>query len=293
MEQIRLDNPIGWPDPILMRMVKERVMDVLLVEDNPAHAALVVELLVCTGEGDLRVVGRSALRPALAHLASEPCDVVLLDLDLPDSSGLDSLRRLKACAPTLPVIVLTDRRHGATLGAEALALGADEVFPKDELQAEFLGRTVRHAVLRQRRLNERDAAVVTAERRLATIIDALPQAMLVIDYRNRVLLANAAAGVLLGRPVRELTGSDFPYPLEYGQGLWEISVEGGPGRWVTPRCVDIPWGSTKALLVTLNETMPCGDIGAIGDSRRDDGRGYGHRSDRRPSLHQAGGVPAS
>jgi ActR/RegA family two-component response regulator len=82
-------------------------------------------------------------------LAVESVDVVLLDLNLPDSRGLDTLESLRSEAPSLPIIVLTgvaDR----DVGIRALKEGAEEFLVKDEINARLLVRTVFHALERAR-----------------------------------------------------------------------------------------------------------------------------------------------
>jgi serine phosphatase RsbU (regulator of sigma subunit) len=119
---------------------------VLLVEDDPGDALLVEELL---SETDLAVrLDRAAsVADALPRLPQSDC--VLLDLALPDSFGLDGLRRLLDANPQVAVVVLTglaDRSQGAL----AVASGAQDYLIKAEVDASLLGRSVRYAIERRR-----------------------------------------------------------------------------------------------------------------------------------------------
>src|SRR5687767_9987502 len=91
---------------------------ILLVEDNPGDALLVRETLreVPSVAAELDHVERVA--DAIARLAERPADVVLLDLSLPDASGTEGVARLRAAAPSVPIVVLTG------LDDEAVALRA-------------------------------------------------------------------------------------------------------------------------------------------------------------------------
>jgi len=89
---------------------------VLVVEDNPGDLVLVRRML----EREIfKVTAAATLTSALEQLRSK-FDIVLLDLDLPDSFGLETLRRLRGCDGSIPVIVLTGRDDQA-LAEEALA----------------------------------------------------------------------------------------------------------------------------------------------------------------------------
>ena len=80
---------------------------VLLIEDNPGDAELVKETLADAGGAAFHVDCAEALLPGLDRLARGGIDLVLLDLSLPDSHGLDGLTAIRTHAPHLPVVVLT------------------------------------------------------------------------------------------------------------------------------------------------------------------------------------------
>ena len=89
----------------MSRHSEGKTIEVLLVEDNEGDVRLVREVLRDAPEIGIHTVDRLSL--AVAHLAFQRTDVVLLDLGLPDSQGLDSLRAIFDVAPDVPVIVLT------------------------------------------------------------------------------------------------------------------------------------------------------------------------------------------
>src|SRR5262245_66583855 len=81
-------------------------LKLLLVEDNPDDAFLLIAAFSATN-GGLQVTHVERLRDALQKLTEDRFDVVLLDLSLPDSSGLSSLESLRDQIPDIPVVVLT------------------------------------------------------------------------------------------------------------------------------------------------------------------------------------------
>jgi DNA-binding NtrC family response regulator len=123
--------------------------DILLIEDNPGDARLVRELLAETGNGTgpMRIAAR--LDQGLAELARAPADVVLLDLDLPDSQGPATVRRVQDRQPQLPIVVLSGLSD-EDVALRAVQAGAQDYLVKGRLDAELLKRSVRYAIERKR-----------------------------------------------------------------------------------------------------------------------------------------------
>jgi signal transduction histidine kinase/HPt (histidine-containing phosphotransfer) domain-containing protein len=121
---------------------------ILLVEDNPGDAFLVREALeeAIPGRHILELAGR--LGEGLARLAAEAFGLVVLDLSLPDSRGLDTLRAVRARAPSLPIVVLSGQADEATAQA-AVGEGAQDYLIKSEVTPGHLGRAIRHALGRK------------------------------------------------------------------------------------------------------------------------------------------------
>jgi len=123
----------------------------LLIEDNPAEARLIQELLADeTGTGDLfHLEYADRLATGLVRLSAGDIDAVLLDLSLPDSRGSETFTRAKAHAPDIAMVLLTSS------GEEAVALnmvkeGAQDYLPKTQVNAGLLSRAIRCAIERKR-----------------------------------------------------------------------------------------------------------------------------------------------
>ncbi|MBU1244796.1 response regulator [Myxococcota bacterium] len=119
---------------------------ILLVEDNPGDARLVRELV--HEAPDLEIHHVQTLADGLAYLDQGCSDVVLLDLGLPDSSGMDTLRSFIGSAPSLPVVVLTGQ-NDEELGRLALREGAQDYLVKGMELEQVLTRAVRYAIERK------------------------------------------------------------------------------------------------------------------------------------------------
>lgn len=118
-----------------------------MVEDDAGDALLVEELLIGAGAG-LSTVWAASVSEAVAKLTSRTL-CILLDLGLPDSEGLEGLRRMLGLAGRTPVIVLTGRVD-RDLGEAAVAEGAQDYLVKGTIGGEELARAIRYAVERRR-----------------------------------------------------------------------------------------------------------------------------------------------
>jgi CheY-like chemotaxis protein len=122
---------------------------ILLIEDNPADARLIQETLTEAGGAAVDLWWAERLSTGLKQLAEAEVDVVLLDLSLPDSQGLDTFLKLRAQAPEIPVIVVTG------LDDEGLALraareGAQDYVLKSSASLQSLARLIRFTIERHK-----------------------------------------------------------------------------------------------------------------------------------------------
>ena len=122
---------------------------ILLIEDSPGDARLIQEVLseAPSVPHELECVDR--LSKGLERLAVGDIDLLLLDLGLPDSQGLDTVSKVCAQAPAVPIVVLTGL-YDETLGIEALRLGAQDYLLKADAQSKELWRVMRYAEERKR-----------------------------------------------------------------------------------------------------------------------------------------------
>lgn len=123
-------------------------MRILLIEDNPGDARLIQTLLNETS-GDSIVHVAERLELGLQFLSGQAVDIVVLDLGLPDSWGLDTLTKLQTRCPRLPVVILTGSNDEA-LGVQALQLGAQDYLVKGQVEGRLLQRALTYAVERKR-----------------------------------------------------------------------------------------------------------------------------------------------
>jgi signal transduction histidine kinase len=127
----------------------EGTTSILLIDDNPGDARLIAEYLAEAGECRFDLATADRLSAGLGQLSAGQFDVVLVDLGLPDSSGLDSLRAVRAEAPHVAVIVLTGLDDEG-LANQAVREGAQDYLVKGQVDGNILSRSIRYAVERKR-----------------------------------------------------------------------------------------------------------------------------------------------
>jgi signal transduction histidine kinase len=130
--------------------------NVLLIEDNPGDADL-VRLRLVEGQAPVKVNCVNRLADGLASLTSETPSVVLLDLNLPDSRGAETFRRVMDHSPNVPVVVLSGQDDEA-LAMRAVHSGVQDYLVKSNLSSKHLERAIRYAVERQALLRSLEIA---------------------------------------------------------------------------------------------------------------------------------------
>lgn len=150
-------------------------LKVLLIEDNPGDVLLVKNMLNY-GHAEYEITCAERLSMGIKEIKSAAFDVVLLDLGLPDSDGLDSLKKILETNSKVPVIVLTGLSDEAT-GLQAVKEGAQDYLIKGQIDTNILVRTIKHSIERLKHLTERkkkEEALQKSEAKFRNIIDSSP-----------------------------------------------------------------------------------------------------------------------
>jgi PAS domain S-box-containing protein len=228
---------------------------ILLFEDNSADADLVNEYLELSKLSfDLLMVKR--LSHGLKAMAKDRFDIILLDLSLPDSSGLATLKAVADVVHDEVIIVLTGADDEA-LSLKTLQAGAQDYLFKDRLSSEMLRRSIRYAIERANLLNRVEAHTREVQRGaelLRRIFDANTDAMLILTQGYQIKFLNPAAGRLLEADPDSLIGEIFPFEVERGvQTELEIPGPEDSTRLVELNAVDLIWEGESAVLVILRD----------------------------------------
>ena len=167
---------------------------VLLVEDSAPDAKFVQQLLP---KEKFEIVHVLSLSAATRIMSEEPFDVVLLDLSLPDGSGLASFQAVKEIGSKTPVVILTGLNDDET-ALMAVKLGAQDYIQKIDVNASFLERSIHYAI-------ERKAAEET-EKKLATYEQREEfMATLTHDLKNPLIGTNRVLELLAEQAMGEVS----------------------------------------------------------------------------------------
>ena len=122
---------------------------VLLIEDNPGDARLIREMLAEVPGAPFEIECAGRLAEGLERLLAGGVGLVLLDLSLPDSMGLETFAKVYAHSPDVPIIVLTGN-DDSNLALAAVKRGAQDYLAKARLDGELLLRSMQYAIERKR-----------------------------------------------------------------------------------------------------------------------------------------------
>ena len=141
---------------------------VLLIEDDPADAQLIMEILREEPGNTMEILHVNNLAHGLKALACGGIDVVLLDLTLPDSSGHNTFVMLREHVTTIPVIVLTGM-DDKELAIQIVQEGAQDYLVKSMVDYTMLARSIRYSIERKRALLEKDQLIVQLRETLVDV----------------------------------------------------------------------------------------------------------------------------
>lgn len=168
-------------------MDKKQIKTLLIVEDNPGDARLLREMLGEQSGHNAQMVFAPTMREAEKHLSLNKFDIILLDLGLPDAQGLTAIRRTRAAAPAVPLVVLTGM-DDESVAAQSLQEGAQDYLIKGQIESRSLVRALRYATERKRLEKLKDEFVSTVSHELRTPLTSIAASL--------GLLMGKASGIL-------------------------------------------------------------------------------------------------
>jgi PAS domain S-box-containing protein/putative nucleotidyltransferase with HDIG domain len=169
--------------------VEERQIKLLLIENNPEDVRLIQEMLAQANAARFELECVDRLAAGLVRLASNDIGVVLLDLDLPDSQGLDTFAKAYAQTSRVPIVVLTGVAE-EELAIKTVQEGAQDYLVKGQITSDLLVRAIRYAIERKRSEE--------ALRGQALIFDNIHDSIIMTDLMGNIMRWNPAAERLFG-----------------------------------------------------------------------------------------------
>lgn len=197
----------------------KQTIHILLVEDNPGDVRIVCEMVRHTPELEIHNV--DGLIAGIAQLKARKWDLVLLDLGLPDSQGLDTLREVLKSGTSVPVVVLTGLDDEA-LGQMAVKEGAQDYLTKGRIAEYAIDRVARYAIERK----QIETRIREALRNWNETFNAMQDAVCLLDTGGHILQSNVAMQRLTGIRREEMQGQHCYEVLQGQPGF----VKGDPIR---------------------------------------------------------------
>ncbi len=218
---------------------------ILLVEDSLSDAELMRERLEAMEALAVQITHVTTLRRAVDELRGPLPDAVVLDLNLPDSSGATTLQRLLQVCPDVPTVVLTGGLTPPMRDA-LLAAGATECLDKSPRPFEMMIQSIRFSVALRRAVGQ--------QRQMERLVTASPDAVVVVDAAGRVRFVNDAALELFGVTRESFIGELLAFSAPPDK-VTELAIRRrGEQRTAEMRSVTVEWEGHAATMVTLRDT---------------------------------------
>jgi PAS domain S-box-containing protein len=228
---------------------------ILLIDDNPGDVRIIKELLKEAKEFifDLRIAENFS--KGLICIEEATFDIILLDLKLPDSSGIETLERILDEISTSPIIVLTGMDN-LKLAIQAVKVGAQDYLVKGQIKSNSLIRSIFHAIDRHKMKQTIESLVYKLQKdeiRLRKIIEENADSIVIVDKKGVVCFVNPIAEKFFGRHKNEFIGESFGYPT--GPETQEITFIRKPGNIAIAEInsVEIDWEGEIADLLTIRD----------------------------------------
>ena len=203
-------------------------INVLLVEDEASDAQLVMIELRATDNQEFNVVWVESLKQVKQQLMEKVFDIILLDLSLSDSHGLDTINAVRTIANELPIVILTGYAD-TNFALKTLEAGAIDYVMKDNLGHDSLARIIRYALFRAE-LEEKNYLFSSA-------LDAAGNAIIITDKNAKIIWVNQAFVRLTGYTLEESLGktpkslvSSHRQDYDFYQAMWRMILQGKQWR---------------------------------------------------------------
>ena len=234
----------------------------LIIEDNPGDARFIREMLKEAAEDRYDFIWADRLSSGLRSLTERQTDLILLDLGLPDSQGLDTLDKVHDISPLTPIVIMTGL-NDESIGIAAVARGAQDYLVKGDINERALKRVINYTIERKKI----EALLRESEQRYRSLIENIPICVSIVQ-NSKIVFSNRWVEEMTGYSQEELMSLD-------GSGLihsedreavrrnyaensrsakapepftLRIVSKSGDIRWLNRRAVRISWNGEPAVL---------------------------------------------
>lgn len=202
--------------PAARGIAPQGAISLLVVEDNPRDRAHLEQAFQRAFDQKLQLMHAATLSQAIEALDDRRFDLVVLDLGLPDSQGLETFARLHTSAPSVPVLVLTSSAEEEELGRSAVEHGAQDYLAKSDVEPPWLVRAIRYA-LERARLQREVREIRERERREEEIAG--------VERLSRPPGTSISASLYSAGPLRNTAPAEFSSTVEDYAAILERALE--------------------------------------------------------------------
>ncbi len=229
---------------------------VLLVEDTPEAAELINELINRTENNEFEIVWAKSLSTGIERIKKGDIKIILLDLGLPDSTGIKTFEKMYSQASQIPIVILTCM-DDEDFAIETVHKGAQDYLVKNRINGRMLVRVLRHTLERYQmhvKLQQFAYELKIRESRLRTLIETNADGIVIVDKNGNVVFINPATEKLFNKQSEEIINKSFGYPIVIGKKT-EIEIINKENESITVemRVVEIEWDNEPAYLLSLRD----------------------------------------
>jgi len=210
----------------------DKKVEILLFEDNPGDADLIEEMLEEFADFPYKLKNVETLNEGLNLLKERPFDVILSDLRLPDSDGIDTFLDIHGINSHIPIIILTGM-NDEKIGIDAVKKGAQDYLVKGQVDGRLLNRSIRYSIERKKAEDK--------IQNLANIVESSNDAIITESLNCIITSWNKGAEQIYGYSAEEILGKHIsilapPLLVEEAKNLVEVVIQGGRiYHYETPR----------------------------------------------------------
>jgi signal transduction histidine kinase/CheY-like chemotaxis protein len=215
------------------QIVMEKNIKILLIEDNPGDAYLIKEQIEEFSNFTYELKNVETLNEALSVLKEQTFDVILLDLELPDSDGIHTFLRIYNKNPLIPIIILTGL-NDETIWSYAVKNGAQDFLVKGQTDGRLLLGTIQCSIERK---NLAEQKLKAQEREKKVLLDLLNELVVFVNPYLEIIWANKSALECIKMNLQEAVGTclksvpDISGPLSEYLQLEQIFLTGNKKSW--------------------------------------------------------------
>lgn len=235
--------------------MENKKISILLIEDSIDDAELIKRTLEKSSSTRFQITIEHKLKDGLKQAEMNEPDLIVSDLGLPDSHGLDTVTKILLAVPHVPLVVLSGFDDEET-GIKAVQSGAQDYLVKGRLDDAQLERSIYYSIERaglQHELEQNSQEISKLHVNLLKILENSTDATVVVGENGGILFTNPAVESLFGQKPKELLSQSFQYPLVSGKtSEVEIYRTDGIRTIAEMNVVGISWEGRPASLVSMH-----------------------------------------